>query len=58
MTGPASVAIVGLDGVLVDLHLDTARVRRELNAILAPEGMSADGEGLIAAIESVSASRG
>jgi phosphoglycolate phosphatase-like HAD superfamily hydrolase len=46
---------VGLDGVLVDLHLDTARVRRELNAILAPEGMSADGEGLIAAIESVCA---
>jgi phosphoglycolate phosphatase-like HAD superfamily hydrolase len=58
MTGPASVAIVDLDGVLVDLHLDTARVSRELNAILAPEGMSVDGEDLIAGIETACAKLG
>jgi phosphoglycolate phosphatase-like HAD superfamily hydrolase len=55
MTGPASVAIVDMDGVLLDLHWDTARIRRELNAILAPEGMSVDGDDLIAGIASACA---
>jgi phosphoglycolate phosphatase-like HAD superfamily hydrolase len=57
MTGPAVVAILGLDGVLVDLHLD-ARVRRELDAILAPAGMAIDGEDLVAGIESACAKLG
>ena len=55
MTGPSAVAIVDLDGILVDLHLDRARVRHELNAILAPQGTSIAGEDLIAGIGSACA---
>ena len=58
MTGPASIAIVDMDGVLVDLHWDTARVRREANVILAPEGMNLEGEGLITGIQSACAKLG
>jgi phosphoglycolate phosphatase-like HAD superfamily hydrolase len=58
MTGPAVVAILHLDGVLVDLHLDTARVRRELDAILATAGMAIDGDDLVAGIESACAELG
>ena len=57
MTGPAVVAILALDGVLVDLHLD-ARVRREIDAILAPAGIAIDGEDLVAGIESACAELG
>jgi phosphoglycolate phosphatase-like HAD superfamily hydrolase len=52
MTGPAVVAILDLDGVLVDLHLDNARVRREVDAILVPAGLGMVGDDLIAGIES------
>jgi phosphoglycolate phosphatase-like HAD superfamily hydrolase len=55
MTGPPAVAILDLDGVLVDLHLDTARVRREVGAILASAGMSLDGKGLFAEIDAARA---
>jgi Glycosyltransferases involved in cell wall biogenesis len=50
MTGPPAVAILDMDGVLLDLHLDGARVRGEVNAILAAEGLSVDGQGLLSGI--------
>jgi phosphoglycolate phosphatase-like HAD superfamily hydrolase len=50
MTAPAAVAILDMDGVLLDLHLDGVRVRREVNGILASEGMSVEGQGLLSGI--------
>ena len=58
MTGLPAVAIVDMDGVLVDLHLDGARVRREVNGILASEGMSVDGKGLLSGIAAACAQVG
>jgi len=55
MKPPPSAAILDLDGVLVDLHLDAQRVRREVNAILAGHGLTLAGEGLLAGIESACA---
>jgi len=51
MTGTPAVVILDLDGVLLDLHLDSARVRRKVNAILAPTGISVEGKGLLSGIE-------
>jgi phosphoglycolate phosphatase-like HAD superfamily hydrolase len=42
----------------VDLHLDGAGVRREVNGILAPEGMSVDGQGLLSGIAAACAEIG
>ena len=56
--GPAVAAILDLDGVLVDLYMDSARVGRELDAILGPEGMSVEGHHLIAGIETACAKIG
>ena len=58
MSGPPAVAILDMDGVLVDLHLDGAGVRREVNGILAPEGMSVDGQGLLSGIAAACAEIG
>ena len=58
MTGPAVVAILALDGVLVDLHLDGADVRREVSGILASEGMSVEGQGLLSGIAAACAEVG
>jgi phosphoglycolate phosphatase-like HAD superfamily hydrolase len=56
MNPPPAVVILDLDGVLVDLHLDGQRVRRELNEILAGHGLSVEGQGLMAGIEVACAS--
>jgi len=58
MSGPPAVAILDMDGVLVDLHLDGAGVRREVNGILAFEGMSVDGQGLLSGIAAACAEVG
>jgi phosphoglycolate phosphatase-like HAD superfamily hydrolase len=58
MSGPPAVVILDLDGVLVDLHLDGARVRGAVNSILAPEGMSVDGQGLLSGIAAACAELG
>jgi len=58
MTAPRAVVILDLDGVLVDLHLDGAGVRRALNAILASEGMSIEGQGLLSGIAAACAQVG
>ena len=57
MTGSAVVAILDLDGVLVDLHWGE-RVRRGLDAILAPAGVALDSEDLIAGVEAACAKLG
>jgi len=51
MTGPAALAIVDLDGVLVDLHLDIVRLRRELDAILSPDGLEIGAGEIVDGIE-------
>jgi len=58
MTRPAAIAILDMDGVHVDLHLDGQRVRRALNAILASQGLSVDGQGLLAGIAAACAKVG
>jgi phosphoglycolate phosphatase-like HAD superfamily hydrolase len=58
MTGTPAVVILDLDGVLLDLHLDSARVRRKVNAILAPTGISVEGKGLLSGIEAACAELG
>ncbi|MGB8298881.1 MAG: glycosyltransferase [Polyangia bacterium] len=58
MTAPAAVAILDMDGVLLDLHLDGVRVRREVNGILASEGMSVEGQGLLSGIAAACAEVG
>jgi len=58
MSGPAAVAIVDLDGVLVDFCQDAERMRRELDAILNPEGLGIGDKGLIEGIESACAKIG
>ncbi len=56
MNDPATVVVLDLDGVLVDLRLDTSRVRNEVEAILTVKGASLGAGGLIAGIESACAS--
>jgi dolichol-phosphate mannosyltransferase len=58
MSGPSAVAILDMDGVLLDLHLDGARVRCEVNGILAAEGTSVEGQGLLSGIAAACAQVG
>ncbi len=58
MSRPPAVAILDMDGVLVDLHLDGADVRREVSGILASEGMSVEGQGLLSGIAAACAEVG
>jgi phosphoglycolate phosphatase-like HAD superfamily hydrolase len=53
--GSGSVVILDLDGVLVDLGLDTERVRRDVGALFAGEGVAAQLTPLEAGIEAASA---
>jgi phosphoglycolate phosphatase-like HAD superfamily hydrolase len=55
MSEPPAIAVLDLDGVLVDLHLDTARVRRRVDEVLLPLGAPLREQGLVAGMESACA---
>jgi phosphoglycolate phosphatase-like HAD superfamily hydrolase len=50
-----TVAITDMDGVLLDLHLDGARLRGTLDALVAEHGFKFEGRGLLSDISSICA---
>ncbi len=53
MTPLKTIAISDMDGVLLDLHLDGARLRGTLNALVAEHGFKFEGRGLLTDISAI-----